>query len=183
MCRVARLTVTPEPLAEGGQGQVRGVGHGLPEGRLVGGPKRDPFGDRPAGGHLAGPLPAADDLPDPLGRVGVLAGEVSERQPGVIVGEHADPEVERVPARDPELVRLGRAVRDPVPGPDGAAKKGGAGVIPLTVPEVRKLLLKLVWARVAPADDVLRWSEWRRKHQHRARRYHHRKRGARPPDG
>ena len=52
----------------------------------------------------------------------------------------------------------------------------------MTVPEVRKLLLKLVWARVASADEVLAWSGWRRRHQHRARRYHYRKRGARPPD-
>jgi hypothetical protein len=29
---------------------------------------------------------------------------------------------------------------------------------------------------------VLAWSVWRRAHQHRAHRYHYRKRGARPPD-
>jgi hypothetical protein len=50
------------------------------------------------------------------------------------------------------------------------------------VPEVRKLLLKLVWDRLASADDALAWSAWRRRHQHRARACHYRTRGARPPD-
>jgi hypothetical protein len=50
------------------------------------------------------------------------------------------------------------------------------------VPEVRGLLLKLVWAFVASADDVLAWSAWRRRHQHRARACHYRKRKAKPPD-
>ena len=30
-------------------------------------------------------------------------------------------------------------------------------------------------------DQALAWSAWRRRHQHRARRCHHRKRGAEPP--
>jgi len=49
------------------------------------------------------------------------------------------------------------------------------------VPEVRKLLLKLVWGQLSPAEQALAWSEWRRAHQHRARECHYRKRGARPP--
>ena len=52
----------------------------------------------------------------------------------------------------------------------------------MSVPEVRKLLLRLVWAAVPDAEKVLAWSTWRRAHQHRARRYHYRKRGAKPPD-
>ncbi len=55
-------------------------------------------------------------------------------------------------------------------------------MIPLTVPEVRKLILRLVWDRLAPAEQALAWSEWRRRHQHRARECHYRKRRARPPD-
>lgn len=55
-------------------------------------------------------------------------------------------------------------------------------MIRLSVPEVRKLLLKLVWDRLAPAEQTLAWSYWRRAHQHRARRCHYQKRGARPPD-
>ena len=54
-------------------------------------------------------------------------------------------------------------------------------MIPLSVPEVRKLLLRLVWDRLTPPDDAVAWSEWRRAHQYRARRCHYRGRGADPP--
>jgi hypothetical protein len=57
------------------------------------------------------------------------------------------------------------------------------GLIPLTVPEVRKLLLRVVWDRLTSAEQALAWSAWRRAHQQRAREYPYRKRGARPPDG
>ncbi len=56
-------------------------------------------------------------------------------------------------------------------------------MIPLTVPEVRKLLVRLIWERLTPPERALAWSEWRRAHQHRARACHYRKRGAHPPDG
>ena len=52
----------------------------------------------------------------------------------------------------------------------------------MTVPEVRKLLLRLVWDRLTPAEQALAWSDWRRRHQYRARACHYRTRGARPPD-
>ncbi len=48
--------------------------------------------------------------------------------------------------------------------------------------EVRKLLLKLVWAFVPDAEQVLAWSLGRQRHQHRARECHYRKRGGEPPD-
>lgn len=51
----------------------------------------------------------------------------------------------------------------------------------MSVPEVRKLLLKLLWDAVPEDAKVLGWSVWRRRHQHRARECHYRKRGARPP--
>ena len=87
------------------------------------------------------------------------------------------------PARHPEPVRPGRAGGHPVPRLEaGWAKKGGAKLLPLTVPEVRKLILRLVWERLTPAEQALAWSEWRRRHQYRARQYHYRTRGARPPD-
>jgi hypothetical protein len=54
-------------------------------------------------------------------------------------------------------------------------------LIPLTVPEVRKLLLWLVWDRLRPAEQVLAWSEWRRQHQATARACHYKKRQARAP--
>lgn len=55
-------------------------------------------------------------------------------------------------------------------------------MIRLSVPEIRKLLLKLVWDRLAPAEQTLAWSDWRRAHQYRARYYHYQRHGARPPD-
>jgi hypothetical protein len=56
-------------------------------------------------------------------------------------------------------------------------------LIRLSVPEVRKLLLKLVWSVLPVAEKVLAWSVWRRAHQHRARACHYKKRGAKVPDG
>ena len=52
----------------------------------------------------------------------------------------------------------------------------------MSVPEVRKLLLKLVWASIPEAERVLARSLRRRRHQHRARTCHYRKRKAKPPD-
>lgn len=56
-------------------------------------------------------------------------------------------------------------------------------MVPLSVPEVRKLLLRLVWDRLTPPDDAVAWSEWRRAHQYAARTSHYKKRKAAPPDG
>jgi hypothetical protein len=50
------------------------------------------------------------------------------------------------------------------------------------VPEVRRLLLHLVWSAVPEVEKVLAWSAWRRAHQYRARKAHYKKRGAKPPD-
>jgi hypothetical protein len=55
-------------------------------------------------------------------------------------------------------------------------------LIRLSVSEVRKLLLAVVWDQLRSAAEALAWSEWRRRHQYRARQCHYRKRGARPPD-
>ncbi len=56
-------------------------------------------------------------------------------------------------------------------------------MIRLSVPEVRKLLLKVVWSFVPAAEQVFAWSEWRRAHQHRACLSHYKKRRAKAPDG
>jgi hypothetical protein len=40
------------------------------------------------------------------------------------------------------------------------------------VPEVRRLLWHLVWERTPNPVAALRWSNWRRRHQQRARRCH-----------
>lgn len=52
-------------------------------------------------------------------------------------------------------------------------------LIPLTIPEVRRLVSRLVARILAPPDVVLRWSRWRRLHQARAQRSHYRRRLAR----
>jgi hypothetical protein len=49
-------------------------------------------------------------------------------------------------------------------------------LIPLTVPEVRRLLIALVWATPPPLEHTLGWSIWRRRHQARARRCHYKRR-------
>lgn len=55
-------------------------------------------------------------------------------------------------------------------------------MIGLTVPEVRRLLVRLLWARLPGIESTLGWSEWRRVHQAFARRCHYKKRGTEPPD-
>jgi hypothetical protein len=47
-----------------------------------------------------------------------------------------------------------------------------AELLPLTVPEVRRLVWRLAWARAPDLDAALAWSRWRRRHQQRARRCH-----------
>jgi hypothetical protein len=49
-------------------------------------------------------------------------------------------------------------------------------LMPLTVPEVRRLLYRLVVRILAPPESVLRWSRWRRLHQARAKRCHYQRR-------
>jgi hypothetical protein len=52
-------------------------------------------------------------------------------------------------------------------------------LLPLTVPEVRRLLRGLVWRSAPPEGQMLHWSWWRRRHQARAKRCHYRRRLAR----
>ncbi len=54
-------------------------------------------------------------------------------------------------------------------------------LLPLTVPEVRRLLREVVWRSTPPLERLLHWSQWRRRHQMRAKRCHYRKRLARDP--
>ena len=51
-----------------------------------------------------------------------------------------------------------------------------AELLPLSVPEIRRLLAALVWGLTPDPNTVLRWSLWRRRHQARARRCHWRQR-------
>jgi len=50
-------------------------------------------------------------------------------------------------------------------------------LIPLTVPEVRRLLWGVVWRAFPSVEHVLAWSTWRRQHQAVAKRCHYRSRG------
>ena len=49
-------------------------------------------------------------------------------------------------------------------------------LLPHTVPELRRLLWRLVWARPPDPMHILAWSLWRRRHQQRAHRCHWRRR-------
>jgi hypothetical protein len=75
--------------------------------------------------------------------------------------------VARARPRTGRLPAPSRSLRDAPPG--------DPGLIPLTVPEVKRLfnLLPRVWHATAPH---LRWSRWRRRHQARARWFHRRAR-------
>jgi hypothetical protein len=53
---------------------------------------------------------------------------------------------------------------------------GGLGLLPLTAPEVRRLLVALVWTTPVEPGLALAWSRWRRHHQARARRAHYQRR-------
>ena len=46
----------------------------------------------------------------------------------------------------------------------------------MTVPEVRRLLTRLVWTENQPPDFILYWSWWRRRHQARAQKCHYKRR-------
>jgi hypothetical protein len=63
----------------------------------------------------------------------------------------------------------------------GAQLQGdeAAQLLPLTVPEVRRLLWRLVWQAPATPQAVLYRSHWRRRHQARAKRFHIKRRAAR----
>jgi hypothetical protein len=52
----------------------------------------------------------------------------------------------------------------------------GPGMHALTVPEVRRVLVALIWPTLTEPSLVLAWSRWRRRHQARARRAHYQRR-------
>jgi SRSO17 transposase len=65
--------------------------------------------------------------------------------------------------------------RAPVPGHPGQAPPPGIWLIPLTVPEVRRLLAAAA-VRLWPPGHIEHWSAWMRTHQARARWFHQRTR-------
>ena len=65
----------------------------------------------------------------------------------------------------------------PARRPPIAASGPLAELIPLTVPEVRRLRWGVVWRAFPSVEQVLAWSAWRRHHQAVAQRCHYRRRG------
>ena len=55
------------------------------------------------------------------------------------------------------------------------------GMIPLTIPEIKRLLAALT-TRPPPRRLVIHWDAWTRRHQARSRWFHKRARLARQPD-
>ena len=51
-----------------------------------------------------------------------------------------------------------------------------ADLVPLTEPEVRRLMLAIAWPALGDAERALAWSAWRRRHQAIARACHYRAR-------
>ena len=54
-------------------------------------------------------------------------------------------------------------------------------LLPLTAPEIRRLLAWLMWSKLPDRKRVVGWSVWRRRHQLRAMRCHYKRRGATCP--
>jgi len=72
---------------------------------------------------------------------------------------------------------------DPSDGASRRRKKGASlDLIPLTAPEVRRLLLVLA-VPVEQRRFQLHWSRWRRQRQAQARRSHYRRRAQAPSPG
>ncbi|MGE5289018.1 MAG: hypothetical protein ACM3ML_17820 [Micromonosporaceae bacterium] len=51
-----------------------------------------------------------------------------------------------------------------------------AGLIAVTLAEARRLFTTLLARATATTEQILAWSRWRRRHQHRARTAHYRSR-------
>jgi hypothetical protein len=49
----------------------------------------------------------------------------------------------------------------------------GQALIPLTLPEIRRLFARLIATTVHPVSHWLTWSYWRRRHQARAKTSHY----------
>ncbi|THA36073.1 hypothetical protein E6R18_01570 [Streptomyces sp. A1277] len=66
----------------------------------------------------------------------------------------------------------------------GSSKKGSRPgeqhLVPLSLPEIRRLTAHLTARLLPPVTHVLHWSHWRRQAQHRARISHYKRRGHHP---
>jgi SRSO17 transposase len=73
------------------------------------------------------------------------------------------------------LLRNRTNTQAPPPRAPGQAPPADPGMIPLTVPEVRRILAALT-ARPHPPPHVIHWDAWTRRHQARSRWFHQRAR-------
>jgi len=62
------------------------------------------------------------------------------------------------------------------PAASGSPTPARHALLPLTIPEVRHLLARLLWPSSSSARRILAWSWWRRCHQSRASYYHTKRR-------
>ena len=67
------------------------------------------------------------------------------------------------------------------PSPSAGVDSRAEPWVPLSVPELRRLLWPLVLAVQRTAQHISAWSRWRRWHQSCARYYHYKQRGALVP--
>jgi SRSO17 transposase len=73
------------------------------------------------------------------------------------------------------LLRRRTGTEAPPPAAPGQAPPADPGMIPLTVPEIRRILAALT-AQPMPPPLVIHWDAWTRRHQARARWHHQRAR-------
>jgi hypothetical protein len=59
----------------------------------------------------------------------------------------------------------------PPPASPGQAPPADPGMIPLTVPEIRRILAALT-TRPLPPAHIIHWDAWTRRHQARSRWHH-----------
>lgn len=74
------------------------------------------------------------------------------------------------------LCLLAHAFVGVVRAEEGALEGTPEDLLPLTLPEVRRLLYSLLLAKLPGEEMALFWSRWRRRHQLRAKRCHYRRR-------
>ena len=121
-----------------------------------------------------------------------------QRPPNDSAVSHRNPKICRSIRKQGTGAEMGRLVPAHHPGDAGPCLSGGGpatsqhllqrqkggesewdeALIPLTVPEVRRLLYRLIWQPRSTAKSVLKWSRWRRRHQARARLCHYKRRAA-----
>ena len=73
------------------------------------------------------------------------------------------------------LLRHRTDTQPPPPARPGQPPPADPGMIPLTVPEIRRLLAGHL-ARPCPPGHATKWLDWRRRHQALSRWYHQRTR-------